>query len=88
MLGQQLLVDDRLRHVPGRVDDDELERVGEDRRRGFFLADDHFRAMRDRAAPHHGQLEFGNIDLDVILAKVARQPAPALHIGDDFGFHM
>ena len=63
-----------------------LQRVGEDRRRRRLFADDDARAMRHLAVAHDGEFEIGNIHLDPLFAEVARQPAPPLHIGDDFGF--
>ena len=36
-----------------------------------------------RAVLHHPQGEVGNVDHHVGVAEVARQPAPALHVGED-----
>ena len=51
-----------------------------------LFADDDARAMRHLAVAHDREFEIGNIHLDPFFAEVARQPAPPLHIGDDFGF--
>ena len=80
---QVFVVDDRRRHVPGRVDGDVLHRLREERRRRAGLADHHARLPDRRAVVVDAQREVRDVQHDMRLAEVARHPAPALHVGDD-----
>ena len=82
---QHLLQRDRGRHVPGRVDDDVLDLVGEDRRLIGRLADDDAGGVDDLAVLVDVEGEIRNVDPDVEAAEIARHPAPALHVGEDRG---
>ena len=85
---QIFVVDDRRRHVPGRIDGDELHRLRQFGRRLLAgLAGDDARGPGLRAVVHHPQREVRNVQhhvgvAELRLAELARQPAPALHVGD------
>ncbi|MEE7470041.1 hypothetical protein MOF8_26965 [Methylobacterium oryzae] len=76
---------DRGRDVPGRVDDRVFHRAREQGRARFRLADDDPRLVAHDAAPIGAEAVFRHVDQDVIRAQVARQPAPPLHVDDEFG---
>ena len=80
---QILVMHDRRRHVPGRVDGDEFHRLAQQRRRHAGLADDDAGGPHLRAVMHHPEREVRLIDDHVRGAKVARIPPPALHVGED-----
>ena len=85
--GQIFVVDDRRRHVPGRIDGDELHRLRQFRRRMLAgLADDDARGPCLRAVVHQLQGVVGDVEDHIGVAErfrteFARQPAPALHVG-------
>ncbi len=83
---QVFVVDDRRRHVPGRIDRDVLHRLREQRgRMRARLAGDDAGGPDLLAALHHLERVVGNVEDDIGIAQrrraeVARQPAPALHV--------
>ena len=80
---QELVVDDRLRHVPGRIERDELHRLGEQRRLMPRLAD-HGAGLPDLlAVVINADEKIRDVELDVCLAEVTRHPAPAFHGGEN-----
>ena len=62
-----------------------LDLVGENRRLVGAQADDDAGLMKDLSILEDPDNEFGDVDVDVVVAEVARYPAPTLHIGDDLG---
>ena len=80
---QILAVDDRWRHVPGRVDGHILHRLGEQRGRLVDFADHDARGPDLGTVVHHLEREVRQIDHDMGVAEIARVPAPALHVGHD-----
>ena len=80
---QVFVLDDRRRHVPGRIDGDELHLCAEQRRRLARLADHDLGLPDQLAVVHDAQRVVRDVDHHVGLAEVARHPAPALHVGDD-----
>ena len=85
---QILVVDDRRRYVPGRIDRDELHGLAQQRRGVNARLSGHHAGGPDlRAMLHHFQRVVGNVEDDIGIAdcgrtEVARQPAPALHVSD------
>ena len=57
--------------------------IVEDRRRRVLLADDDAHRERDLAAIPDFEAVLGNVDENVPLAEIRRQPAPALEIQRD-----
>jgi hypothetical protein len=47
------------------------------------FANHNFRHPDLPTLPYHAQCEIGEIDDDVGLAQLVRQPPPALHVGDN-----
>ena len=47
------------------------------------LADHHSGGVHELAVSHHPNHELGDVDVDVELPEVMRQPAPALHVQQD-----
>ena len=80
---QIFVAHDRRRYVPGRIDRDELHRLGDLRRRGRGLADNDTGLPDLLAVVHHAQHVVRNVERDVSVTEIARRPAPALHIRDD-----
>ena len=78
----QLILDDRLRHVPGRVDQHVVHRRAEQRRRRLRLAGDDLGVPLLLVVVYDPEREIRNIDHHIGAAEVTRQPAPALHIGE------
>ena len=81
--GQVFVVDDRRRHVPGRVDGDVLHRLRQERRRRAGLADHDARRPDRRVVVVDAQREVRDVQHHMGLAEIARHPAPALHVGHD-----
>ena len=85
---QIFVVDDRGRHVPGRIDGDELHRLRQQRRRLVArLAGDDAGGPDRRAVLHHLEREVRDVEDHIGVAErrraeLARQPAPALHVDD------
>ena len=79
---QQFILNDRLRHVPGRIDKDGIHRCAEKRRRRLRFAGDNLGAPDQTVVAHHPEGVVRNIDHHIGLAEIARQPAPTFHIGD------
>ncbi len=85
---QVLVVDDRRRHVPGRVDRDELHGLRQQRRRMDAGLAGHYPGGPDLSAVlHHLERIVGDVEDDIGVAdrgraEVARQPAPALHVDE------
>ena len=85
---QIFAVDDRRRHVPGRIDRDELHGLGQQRRgMNAGLAGHDLGGPDLRAVLHHLERIIGDVENDIGVAdrgraEVARQPAPALHVDD------
>jgi hypothetical protein len=83
-LGPDLFRGDALGHVPGGIEHHVLDGAADDRGPGVGPADDHLH-VQDRAAVLHGvEAEGRDIDEDVPLSEVGRQPAPALQVHLDF----
>ena len=83
---QIFVLDDRRRHVPGRIDGDELHLRRGHRRRLGRLAGDDLGLPVQTALVEQAQRVVGHVDDDivvVVVAELARQPAPALHVDDD-----
>jgi len=71
---------DPVRHAPRGIETDELHIGGEHRRRPGRQADDDALLEDDLAALVDARHELRNVVLDVDLAHVLGQPAPALHV--------
>ena len=82
-IGPDLFGLDRVRHVPIGIEHDLLHLVGDDRRLLVGLADHHPGGVHELAVSHHPHHELGDVDVDVELPEVVRQPAPALHVQED-----
>ena len=80
---QQFILDDRLRHVPRRIDDDIVHRRGQKRRLRLRLAGDDLGAPDDLVVAHDLERVVGNVEHHIGLAEIARQPAPAFHRSGD-----
>ena len=80
---QVFVLDDRGRHVPGRVDGDEFHLRADHRRRLARLSGHDLGVPVDLVVVVERQGVIRHVDDHVRIAEVARQPAPALHVDDD-----
>ena len=80
---QIFVLDDRRRHVPGRIDGDELHLRADHRRRLARLAGHDLGVPVDLVVVPERQAIIRHVDDDMRIAEIARQPAPALHVDDD-----
>ena len=75
---------DRLRNGPVRIEDHALDAFRELRRRGAArLAHDRAIGAHDLVVHRQAKLIFGHVGDQVLVAQIARQPAPAIHVGLD-----
>src|SRR3954453_21790942 len=79
---QELVLEDRGRYVPGWIHDRVFHHARENRRRRLGLAHDDAGLMDRRAVAQDAEPELWDVDRDVLASEIRRQPAPALHIGD------
>src|SRR5207249_4291846 len=71
------------RDVPIRTEDHGGHLVGENRRWTVFLADDDLHAERAPSVLDDVEVERRNVDDQIPLAEIVRQPAPAVHVERD-----
>ena len=83
ILGQIVLNREPVGHRPVGVDLQIANTAVEHWGAAVGSADDNPHAVLDSPGLHQGQLEPGDVDQDVAVAEVLRQPPPALHVDDD-----
>ena len=84
LVAEPLADHDRLGDRPRRIEDDRLDHFGELRRRGSArLADHGAISLDDLPVDRQAKHVFRHIGDEILLAKVLRQPAPAVHVGAD-----
>ena len=83
-VAQPFTLHDALRHSPGRVEHDTFDHFSKLRCRGAArLTHDGSVRLDDLVIDRQAQLIFGHVCDEIHRAQIAREPAPAIHIGAD-----